>query len=96
MLHLFPHWNFEGREGDEIPVWVYSNLEEVEFLVNGKSLGKQKVPHLGHLEWKVRYEPGAIEARASKGGKVVSDREARDDRARGINPADCGPHGNQR
>jgi beta-galactosidase len=25
-LHLFPHWNFEGREGDEIPVWVYSNL----------------------------------------------------------------------
>ena len=70
-LHLFPHWNFEGREGDEIPVWVYTNLEEVELFVNGKSLGSQKVPHLGHVEWKVKYEPGSIEARGSKGGKVV-------------------------
>src|ERR1017187_10363212 len=70
-LHLFPHWNFEGREGEEIPVWVYSNLEEVELFVNGKSKGKQKVPHLGHIEWKVKYEPGSIEARGSKGAKVV-------------------------
>ena len=70
-LHLFPHWNWHGREGDEIPVWVYSNLEEVELLVNGKSVGIQKVPHLGHVEWKVRYEPGAIEARGSRDGKVV-------------------------
>ena len=70
-LHLFPHWNFEGREGDEIPVWVYSNLDEVELFVNGKSLGSQKVPHLGHVEWKAKYEPGVIEARGSKGGKVV-------------------------
>jgi beta-galactosidase len=71
VLHLFPHWNFEGREGDEIPVWVHSNLDEVELFVNGKSLGSQKVPRLGHVEWKVKYEPGVIEARGSKGGKVV-------------------------
>jgi beta-galactosidase len=70
-LHLFPHWNWDGREGDEIPVWVYSNLDEVELLVNGKSLGRQKVPHLGHVEWKVKYEPGAIQARGWKNGKVV-------------------------
>ena len=70
-LHLFPHWNFEGREGDEIPVWVYSNLDEVELFVNGKSLGSQKVPSLGHVEWKAKYEPGVIEARGSKGGAVV-------------------------
>jgi len=70
-LHVFPHWNWHGREGDEIPLWVYSNLDEVELLVNGKSLGSQKVPHLGHVEWKVKYEPGVIEARASKDGKVV-------------------------
>jgi beta-galactosidase len=70
-LHLFPHWNWEGREGDEIPAWVYSNLEEVELFANGKSMGSQKVPHLGHVEWKVRYEPGSIEARASRDGKVV-------------------------
>jgi beta-galactosidase len=71
VLHLFPHWNFEGKEGEEIPVWVHSNLDEVELLVNGKSLGRQKVPRLGHVEWKVKYEAGGIEARGWKGGKVV-------------------------
>jgi beta-galactosidase len=71
VLHLFPHWNFEGKEGEEIAVWVYSNLDEVELFVNGKSLGSQKVPHLGHVAWKVKYEPGAIEARGSKDGKLV-------------------------
>jgi beta-galactosidase len=70
-LHLFPHWNWHGREGDEISVWVYSNLDEVELFVNGKSIGSQKVPHLGHVEWKVRYEPGSIEARGLKDGKVI-------------------------
>lgn len=71
VLHLFPHWNFVGREGDEVPVRVYSNLDEVELFVNGQSQGSQKVPRLGHVEWKVRYEPGSIEARGSKDGKVV-------------------------
>ena len=71
VVHVFPHWNWTGREGDEIPVWVYSNLDEVELFVNGKSAGSQKVPHLGHVQWKVRYEPGSIEARGSKDGKVV-------------------------
>lgn len=70
-LHIFPHWNWHGREGDEIPVWAYSNLDEVELLVNGKSLGSQKVPRLGHVEWKVRYEPGVIEARGMKDGQLV-------------------------
>jgi beta-galactosidase len=68
---VFPHWNWTGREGDEIPVWLYSNLDEVELFVNGKSQGSQKLPHLGHVQWKVKYEPGAIEARGSKDGKVV-------------------------
>jgi len=71
LLHLFPHWNWHGKEGQEIPVWVYSNMDEVELLVNGSSCGIQKVPHLGHLEWKIKYEPGVIEARGSKNGKVV-------------------------
>jgi beta-galactosidase len=71
LLHVFPHWNWRGKEGNDIPVWVHSNLDEVELLVNGKSVGIQKVPHLGHLEWKVKYERGVIEARGSKDGKVV-------------------------
>jgi len=71
VLHLFPHWNFEGKEGEEIPVWVHSNLDEVELFVNGASAGSKKVPHLGHVEWKVKYASGSIEARGSKAGKVV-------------------------
>jgi beta-galactosidase len=70
-LHLFPHWNWTGKEGQEISVWAYSNLEAVELFVNGKSLGRQAVPHLGHVQWKVPYAPGVIEARGYKGEKVV-------------------------
>jgi beta-galactosidase len=71
VLHLFPHWNWEGREGEPIKIWVYSNLDEVELFVNGASAGSQKVPHLGHVEWNVKYAAGLIEARGSKDGKVV-------------------------
>jgi len=71
VLHLFPHWNWTGREGEPIKIWVYSNLDEVELLVNGASAGSQKVPHLGHLEWTAKYQPGSIEVRGSKDGKVV-------------------------
>jgi beta-galactosidase len=71
VLHLFPHWNWAERFGQPVSVWVYSNAEEVELFLNGKSLGSQKVPALGHLEWTVKYEPGVIEARASKAGKVI-------------------------
>ena len=71
VLHLFPHWNWDQREGEVIPVWVHSNLDEVELFLNGVSQGSQKVQPLTHLEWKVKYEPGAIEARGSKDGKVV-------------------------
>jgi beta-galactosidase len=71
VLHLFPHWTWEGREGEEIPVWVHSNLDEVELFLNGKSLGRQKVTRLSHVEWKVRYEAGAIEAHGWKDGKLV-------------------------
>ncbi len=70
-LHLFPHWNFEGKEGETIPVWVYSNLDEIELFVNGQSAGSQKMPHLGHVEWKVKYAPGSIEARGSRDGKII-------------------------
>lgn len=52
-------------------MWVHSNLDAVELFVNGKSQGSKKVPHLGHVEWKVRYQPGVIEARGTRGGKVV-------------------------
>ena len=70
-LHLFPHWNWPGREGHEVAVWVYSNLDEVELLLNGRSLGMQRVPYLKHVAWKVPYEPGVIEATGRRGGRIV-------------------------
>ncbi len=70
-IHLFPHWNWEGKEGQEISVWCYANCESVELFVNGASVGSQTVKKNGHLEWKVKYAPGVIEARGSSGGKVV-------------------------
>jgi beta-galactosidase len=71
VLHLFPHWNWEQREGEPISVWVHSNLDSVELFLNGKSQGSQKVQPLTHLEWRVKYEPGVLEARGTKEGKVV-------------------------
>lgn len=67
VVHLMPHWNWEGREGEVIDVWVYSNCETVELVLNGRSLGAKPVDKLGHLEWKVSYEPGTIEARGVGG-----------------------------
>jgi beta-galactosidase len=71
VLHILPHWNWEGKEGQEIEVWAYCNQESVELFLNGASLGSQPVVKNGHLVWKVKYAPGVIEARASKGGRVV-------------------------
>ena len=42
MVHILPHWNWEGQEGQAIPVMAYSNADEVELFLNGKSLGRKK------------------------------------------------------
>jgi beta-galactosidase len=70
-LHLLPHWNWEGKEGQEIEVWAYCNQESVELFLNGTSLGSQPAKKNSHLVWKVKYAPGVLEARASKAGRVV-------------------------
>jgi beta-galactosidase len=74
VLHLFPHWNWPGKEGQEIEVWVHSNTERVELFLNGKSLGAQDVVRDTHLMWKVKYESGVIEAKGFSGGKQVLSR----------------------
>jgi beta-galactosidase len=72
VLHLYPHWNWAGKEGQEFTVGCFSNHEAVELFLNGVSLGKQDMPRNGHLEWKVAYAPGALEARGYRGGQVVA------------------------
>lgn len=71
VLHILPHWNWSGMEGKEIDVWAYSNCDEVELFLNKKSLGKKKMEQNGHLEWKVKYEAGTLEAIGYKNGKKI-------------------------
>jgi beta-galactosidase len=73
VLHLFPHWNWAGKEGQEIPVWVHSNCQEVELFLNGVSQGKQTVKPYTHLEWKVKYAPGTLLAKGVFKGQVIED-----------------------
>ncbi|WP_418832117.1 beta-galactosidase GalB [Phocaeicola sp.] len=40
-LHILPHWNWEGREGEVTPVFVYTNYPSAELFINGKSQGKR-------------------------------------------------------
>jgi len=42
MVHILPHWNWQGHEGENIPVMAYTNAEEVELFLNGKSQGTKK------------------------------------------------------
>ena len=40
-LHILPHWNWEGREGETTPIFVYTNYPSAELFINGKSQGKR-------------------------------------------------------
>lgn len=70
-LHILPHWNWAGKEGQDIDVWAYSNCDEVELVLNNKSLGKKTMEKNGHLEWNVKYQPGKLEAFGYKNGKKL-------------------------
>jgi len=71
VLHLLPHWNWQGKEGQAVEVWAFTNLEEVRLILNGRELGVEKVPKYGHAEWQVVYKPGKLEAIGFAGGKEV-------------------------
>ncbi len=77
LLHLLPHWNWAGREGQPINVWCHSNLDRVELFLNGESVGLRDVARNGHVEWTVPYAPGVLEARGVKNGRqaLVAKRE---------------------
>jgi beta-galactosidase len=72
VLHISPHWNWKGKEGQSIDVWVNSNADNVELFLNGKSLGKKDMPRNKHLQWSVNYEPGMLEAVGYRKGKKLS------------------------
>jgi beta-galactosidase len=80
-LHILPHWNWEGREGQTTPVFVYTSYDSAELFVNGKSMGIQKKHRNGtaqnryRLMWMdVKYEPGTVKVVAfGKDGKPAAE-----------------------
>jgi beta-galactosidase len=72
VVHIFPHWNWKGKEGDSIQVYCYTNCEEVELFLNGKTIGKQKAVPFTKLIWRLIYKPGKLEARGYSKGKLVT------------------------
>jgi beta-galactosidase len=73
VLHLLPHWNWAGKEGQELLVQALSNCEQVELFLNGRSLGKQKMEPNDRLSWKVKYAPGTLSAKGYIGDKLVAE-----------------------
>ena len=77
-LHILPHWNWEGKEGENVPVFVYTNYDSAELFLNGKSLGIQQknnssALHRYRLMWMdVKYQPGELKVVAfdEKGNAV--------------------------
>jgi len=73
VIHLLPHWNWAGREGQKIDVWCYTNLEQVELFLNGQSLGRQQANTRSHEQWNVPYEPGVLSAKGYRNGEVAAE-----------------------
>ena len=80
-IHLLPHWNWQGMEGQNVPVFVYTNGDCAELFVNGKSQGmkckkpaSQNSTERFRLMWKdVMYQPGEIKAVAYKNGERMGE-----------------------
>lgn len=62
VLHIFPHWNWAGMEGQPISVWCFSSCDSVELFLNGVSQGMQSVNVQGHVQWSVPYAAGTLQA----------------------------------
>jgi len=80
-LHILPHWNWSGREGEVTPVFVYTNFDSAELFVNGKSMGIQKKNDSSpqsryRLMWMdVKYQPGTLKVVAyDKNGKPSAEK----------------------
>lgn len=73
MIHILPHWNFSGYEGEPITVVAYTNMPKVELFLNGESVGTREIEKYGHGEWIVPYSAGILEAVAYDiDGKIVA------------------------
>jgi beta-galactosidase len=71
---LFSDWNPENLSPHEENVEIYSNCEEVELFLNGKSLGKKSKPaDDSPRNWKVNFETGTVKAIGLNDRKIVAN-----------------------
>lgn len=74
MVHILPHWTWPGKEGVEIPVVAYTNGDEAELFLDGRSLGRRKMdPEVLQIVWLVPYKAGTLKAVAYKEGRKVAE-----------------------
>ncbi len=72
MLTLVPHWNWQGKDGQNIKVMGLTNCDTVTLSLNGKRIEEKKVDPFHMVEWQVPYAPGRLEAVAKQGGREVA------------------------
>ena len=76
MVHLLPHWTHPTLPpGTLVPVWVYTNCDEAELLLNGRSLGRKQRGEQMNLEWLVPYEPGTLQVLAYRNGQLAASKQ---------------------
>ena len=80
-LHILPHWNWKGREGQVTPVIVYTNFPKAELFINGKSQGVREkndstAQNRYRLMWmETIYEPGEVKVVAyDKDGNAAAEK----------------------
>lgn len=84
-LHILPHWNWKGREGEITPVFVYTDSPKAELFINGKSQGMREKKTSGtgmdryRLMWtETVYEPGEIKVVAyNTDGSVAGEKSVK-------------------
>lgn len=73
ILQTIPHWNWAGREGEQIKVMALTNAAQVELMLNGKIIERKNVDPYMMVDWQVPYQPGVLEAVAfDAAGKEVA------------------------
>ncbi len=79
MVHIFPHWNWKGQEGAPIKISGFTNGDEVELFINGKSQGKRKncLDKVEYQTWDVKYEPGELRAVSYRNGAKIAEKVIR-------------------
>ncbi|RMX90386.1 hypothetical protein D0868_14517 [Hortaea werneckii] len=87
VAHILPHWNWSGREGEVTPVHVFSEADEAELFLNGRSQGRVvRGEYEYRFRWdEVKYEPGTLFVQTYRdGGAWANDTVCTTNEAAGL------------